>query len=188
MAGKIRTEVRPRLQVKPLAKVLVRAQAAGEIVAAMGGTEKAVRCVQEGFARALLRQVLIYGVQPTTDQYQEKMTFTLLDPADSNDTVLIEDDETKSMVERLDQGLAEAVRRKAARFTRLGLTTQVRVHLVEEIERDPVRKAAAYAELELTDVPAIPPADDSDIRHVASITPGKDKNTGFDFYRGKKRS
>lgn len=182
MAGKIRTEV--RLKVKPLAPKLVQAQIAGEISFAFTGSDIDVRIAQEGFARGLWRRLVIYGLD-RNGRAQDMVAYGVDHSAD--DMISIEDDENRSMIERTDKGLAEAVIRTKARYDRKGLTPEVRFHFTEEIEADPARKARLQVELGTHSSTAPDTADGYDLVRVATIRPGKDKAQSLDLFWGKRR-
>ena len=186
MSGKISTELRVRLAVKPLPKTLIRAQVAGELIAAFGGTDREVEIAQEGISKQLVTRIIIYGTQPATDHYQERAVYSV-DHTDGSDTVSVEDTDDRSMIERVDEGLGEAVRRTVARFTRKGLKPVVRYIFPDHIANDPQRFASALGELGLIEMPLLDASPDYDIVDVLTLKPGKDRGQSIQFSRGRRR-
>src|SRR5689334_3741915 len=103
MAGKLRTQVAPKLKSRPITKNQFRAWIGGDFVANLGGDELSVRTAQEGIARGLVKQVLVYGVT-STGHAKELSTFTVNSHSDGEDVLAVEDDDGGSMIERCDGG------------------------------------------------------------------------------------
>ncbi|HKZ96536.1 MAG TPA: hypothetical protein VJ045_06105 [Hyphomicrobiaceae bacterium] len=187
MSGKIRLEVQARLTVRPLAKTLVRAQNAGEFASNLGASDSEVRIAQEGFAAGIFAKVIVYGVDGR-DHEVERAAFSVDQAAgDGDDVISVEDDDSRSMIERTDKGFAEAVRRTKARYERKGLRPLVRFHYVDHIANDPAARARHNEKLGIVDASPVATADGIDMICVASIKPGKDPRQGLDLYWGKRR-
>src|SRR5215470_8278594 len=167
-----RTKVKVKVKAVPVPRSLVRAQVAGELINACGGTTTEVEIGQKGVLRQLLEKVIVYGLDKD-GHARDKVEFSF--NGDSSGDVLLDlDGGNRSAIEALDAGLGRAVAYAAERMRRRGLSADVRYVFTDEIYADPQRLAAARAEL------GIGPAADPKWRagykpkELLRLRPGKD--------------
>jgi hypothetical protein len=175
-----------RLIAKTLPKSLIRAQAAGEICANLGGDEIATRITQEGFASGAFRTLEVYGVDPN-GYARALVRHTVSSHEDGDDRIHIDADDGRSMIERLDGGLAAAIARTKADFQRKCLRAEIRYYFTPEIDSDPARRRAVQNRLGTYDSPIPTTAPGSTLARVGKLTLGKDPHQSTEFYRGKKQ-
>ena len=156
------------LKVRPLVKVELRAQNAGELLANMGMTQE-VSIAQKGFQRGLFEKCVVYGTDET-GCFVDYAAFGVRLSGDDQEMVSVDADDTISMIQRTDRGAAEGVSRTYARFLALGLNPTARFFYKPEIARDPTLRSKYNAELGLVDRDAMQVADGYVIDSLAPDT------------------
>jgi hypothetical protein len=176
-----RSKIDVKVKPVPLPRSLVRAQAAGELIHASGGSPKEVEIGQRGVGRQLLEKVLVYGLDGF-GHARDMVEFSFTGDA-SCDVLLDLDGGNRSAIEALDAGLGRAVARAADRMRRRGLTADVRYQFTDEICSDPQRFAAARAELGVNVAAAPNWRGGYQRKEVLRLRPGKDSGILSSFYQ-----
>src|SRR5258708_4469186 len=167
-----RSQVNVKVKSVPVPRSLVRAQIAGELIHACGGSATEVEIGQKGVARQLLEKVMVYGLDGS-GHARDKVEFSFTGDA-AGDVMLDLDGGNRSAIEALDAGLGRAVARAAERMRRRGLTADVRYQFTDEIYADPQRLASARAELGLDSAAAPNWRSGYRPKEVLRLRPGKD--------------
>src|SRR5262245_65837485 len=95
-----RAKVNVQVKAVPVPRSLVRAQVAGELIHACGGSDRDVEIGQRGVLRQLLEKVIVYGIDAAGNA-RDKIEVSFDDNA-SGDVLLDLDGGTKSAIEALD--------------------------------------------------------------------------------------
>jgi hypothetical protein len=139
------SNVAVKVKARPVPRTIVRAQIAGELIHACGGSDGEVEVAQKGVARQLLEKVIVHGVDGSgCVQDTAEVSFT---GDASGDVSLDLDGGSRSAIEALDGGFGRGVAHVAERMRRRGLTADVRYAFTKEIYADAERLAAGRAEL-----------------------------------------
>ena len=181
MSRRSRSRVGVSVRPVPLPKVLVRAQAAGEMVDACGGTEQEVDIAQRGVSRGLLREVMVFGVDGGGIA-RDKVLLSLED-AGSGDIELDLDGGKRSAIEALDGSLARAINEQAERIRARGLKPEVQFVLAKDVSGDAERAEAAREELGISPCDEPPWGDGREGREITRIRPGKDQGMLVSLFR-----
>ena len=176
-----RAQVNVKVKPVPVPRSLVRAQVAGELIHACGGSATEVDIGQKGVARQLLEKVMVYGLDGS-GHARDKVELSFTGDA-SGDVLLDLDGGNRSAIEALDAGLGRAVARAAERMRRRGLTAEVRYQFTDGIYADPERLAAARAELGLDSAAALHWRSGYQPKEVLRLRPGKDSGILSSFYQ-----
>lgn len=168
MSNRLRTKV----QAVAVPKAIVRAQIAGEVIHACGGSPLEVEIGQTGVARKLLEKVVVYALD--SDGFEcDKIEFNFTGDT-SGEVHLDLDNGRRSAIEAMDAGLARAVAHAANRIRARGLQPAVRYVFTPEIYADPQRLAAARAELGLVPIDEPPMRAGYERREILRLRPAKD--------------
>lgn len=167
-----------------LPKALVRAQAAGEFVSALGGNARSVDIAQRGVARGLLKHVKVYGVD-SSGVTRDQAIFSV--DEDNAGEVAVDLSGKKSALEALDKGLAKSVVYAAKRMEQKGLKADVYYVFADSINADPAVLAAGRVELDIWPASTPPWAADEEPKSILKVTPGKDPGMSVLLRRGFKK-
>jgi hypothetical protein len=178
MSKRIKSMVQPR--AVPIPKALVRAQVAGELIHACGGSPGEVEIGQKGVVRRLLEKVIVYGIDSQGDA-RDKIEFSFTGDA-SGDVMLDLDGGNRSALEALDGGLGRAVAYAANRIRHRGLRPDVRYVFTDEIYADPERLASARLELGVSSIDEPSWGAGYHPREILRIRPSKDSGILGAFY------
>ena len=184
MSKRSRSRVGVSVRPVPLPKVLVRAQAAGEMVDACGGTEEEVDIAQRGIARGLLSEVMVYGVD-SSGVARDQVMVEVKDKGEG-DIELDLDGGKRSAVEALDGSLARAIGEAAERIRSKGLRPEVRFVLQSELDDDAARADAAREELGIEPCEELSWGNGREGCEITRIHPGKDPGLVLRVFRGFK--
>src|SRR5215218_6866564 len=108
-----RSKIGVKVKPVPVPRSLVRAQVAGELIHACGGSATEVEIGQKGVGRQLLEKVMVYGLD-SSGHARDKVELSFTGDA-SGDVMLDLDGGNRSAIEALDAGLGRAVARAAER-------------------------------------------------------------------------
>ena len=170
MAVKIKPRVAPAIKTVPAVKILTRGTSAGEAVATMGADADTTNIANFGVQRGLLKEVAVYGMRSGI----AIETFTMTFSPDNSGEVLVEDDETKSMLGRIDGGMERAVALFAGRLKDKGLTPDFYFVFHDHIYADPNLLANARRELGLSGTPPPPMPSGCTQHKLLGLTCGRD--------------
>ena len=182
MSGRMRIDT--KVKVRPVSKLELRAQSAGELVANLGGCETDADIASRGVLRQAWREIRIEAVDPVSGRVRDRATLHIDWTDDHRQMVSIEDDNGKSMLERCDGGLAELVARTADRFRRKGLNLEVIFYWAPGITDE--RKAELRSELGTQPTYERVWEEGYEPRQVASLRPGKDTGSQFQVWWGRR--
>lgn len=179
-----RVRVETRLKVRPVSRIELRAQCAAEWCVNLGASEEDGRIASRGVVRRAWQAVRIDGLDPRTGRIRDQAIYRIHWSGDHQDLVAVDGDDTRSMIERLDGGLAVIVRRTAERFRSKGLVLEVRFvwadHITEE-DKESLRRELGVMEAD------VPPWEDGlEPRRVASLKPAKDAASSFEVWWGRR--
>ena len=118
----VRSKVGVKVKAVPVPRSLVRAQVAGKLIHACGGTAQEVEIGQKGVGRQLVEKVIVYGLD-NAGYARDKIELSFTGDA-SGDVVLDLDGGNRSAIEALDGGLGRAVAYAAQRMRRRGLAAK----------------------------------------------------------------
>lgn len=180
-----RMHVETRLKVRPVPLLELRAQIAQELVVNAGGSETAGAIAAAGVLRRAWKEVHIDGLHPATGRLVDRLVYRIAWTGDHLQTVAVEDNTERSMIERCDEGLAELIRGAAERFNRKGLT--IRTAYVWADDLSPERRDEIRRELG-TEESTTPPWEDDTTQRKATLRPAKDMNSAIELWTSKKRS
>lgn len=175
-----RAKVNVQVKAVPVPRSLVRAQVAGELIHACGGSDTDVEVGQRGVLRQLIEKVIVYGIDAAGNA-RDKIEVSFDDNA-SGDVLLDLDGGTRSAIEALDAGLGRAVAYAARRMRARGLSADVRYVLTERVRASEELLTAARAELGLSPVDAPSWRQGYQPREVLRLRPGKDSGILSSFY------
>ena len=179
MSGRMRIET--TLKVRPVTKLELRAQSAAEFVVNLGGDETSGDIASRGIMRHAWKEIEVNGVD-SSGRVRDQAVYAIDWSGDHLSTVMVENNDGKSMLERTDLAIAELVRRQAERFQRKGLTIKVRFIWADGIDAE--RQATLRKELDTV------PAEDLEWRGkpvtVACLRPAKDPTSSFRLLWGRK--
>jgi hypothetical protein len=176
-----RSKVGVKVKAVPVPKSLVRAQVAGELIHACGGTAREVEIGQKGVGRQLIHKVIVYGVDGS-GYARDKVEFSFTGDA-SGDVSLDLDGGNRSAIEALDAGLGRAVAHAAERMRRRGLSPDILYVFTDDVYADPQRLAAARAELGIELATAPNWRSGYQPKEVLRLRPGKDSGILSSFYQ-----
>src|SRR5882724_6046480 len=176
-----RAKVNVQVKAVPVPRSLVRAQVAGELIHACGGSATEVEIGQKGVGRQLLEKVIVYG-RDSAGHARDKVELSFTGEA-SGEVTLDLDGGNRSAIEALDAGLGRAVAHAAERIRRRGLTADVRYQFTEDVLGDPQRLAAARAELGVEPIAAPNWRAGYQPKQVLRLRPGKDSGMLSSFYQ-----
>jgi hypothetical protein len=175
-----RAKVNVQVKAVPVPRSLVRAQVAGELIHACGGSDTEVEIGQKGVLRQLVEKVIVYGLDAAGNA-RDMIECSFTGDA-SGDVMLDLDGGNRSAIEALDAGLGRAVAYAAERMRRRGLSADVRYVFTDEVYADEQRLAAARAQLGLSPVDAPNWRKGYQPREVLRLRPGKDSGILSSFY------
>lgn len=179
MSGRMRIET--TLKVRPVTKLELRAQSAAEFVVNLGGDEASGEIASRGIMRHAWKEIEVNGVD-STGRVRDRAVYSVDWRGDHLSTVVVENNEGKSMLERTDLAIAELVRRQAERFQRKGLTIKTRFIWADGLDAE--RQDALRREL------ATEPAEELHWHGkpvtVACLRPAKDQTSSFRLLWGRK--
>jgi hypothetical protein len=161
-------------------RTIVRAQIAGEMIHACGGSDAEVEVAHKGVSRQLLEKVMVHGVD---DSGCVRDTVEISFTGDASGDVSLDLNGGRSAIDALDGGLRRAVARAAERMRRRGLTADVRYAFSKEIYADPQRLAAGRAELGIGPAAPLTRRPGYQPKEVLRLRPGKDSGILFSFYQ-----
>lgn len=177
-----RMRIDTKLKVRPVTRLELRAQSAAEWVVNLGGSESDGDIASRGVMRQAWKEIQVNGVN-SKGQVRDRAIYRLTSTGDHLTQVLIDDDQGKSMLERVDAGIVEIVRRQAERFKRKGL--RIEVHFIWADGIDEARKTLLRQELGTNAVQEL--EWDGEPVSVARLRPGKDPGSEFELVWGRKR-
>ena len=185
MMPQLKPKVHSRLDVRPVLKILVIAQAASEVVSNLNGTDEDVEIVQKGVLNKYLKCVTVYGLGHD-GHIDDEVTIDLKCENYEGDIELDLSDGS-SAIDALDKGFGDAVLYARRRFERRGLSTRVDFTFRDEIYNDP--DLYARVQRELGTRPVTPPEWKSgyEPREVLNIRPGKSKDLLTSFRQSFKK-
>jgi len=176
-----RTKVKVKVKAVPVPRSLVRAQVAGELINACGGTTTEVEIGQKGVLRQLLEKVIVYGRD--NDGYARDKVEISFNGDASGDVLLDLDGGNRSAIEALDAGLGRAVSYAAERMRGRGLSADVRYVFTDEVYADPEKLAAARAELGIAPREAPSWRAGYNPQEILRLRPGKDSGILASFFQ-----
>lgn len=174
-------KVKARVEPVVLPKIFARAQVAGELVNAFGGSAAEIEVAQTGVARQLFEEVIVYGLDSSgCERDRAAVSFT----GDASGDVLLDlDGGNRSAIEAFDGGFGRAVAHAAARMRRRGFSPDIRYAFTKAIYADPPRLAALRAELGLKPAAAPNSRPGYQPKEVLRLRPGKDSGLLFSFFQ-----
>jgi hypothetical protein len=173
MSRRNKGKVSVAIKVRPIPKNVTRAQAVGESVGHLGGSDDEVLTTQKGIMAGMLSEVTVYGLDGNGNA-RDQVTFNL--SADQSGEIELDlQDGQRSALEALDGSLARAVQHAAERMKRRGLTVSVRWKFHDAIYADAERLAQCRAHLGTSGCEAPQWRSGYRGQKVVSIKPGKDK-------------
>ena len=182
MSGLVK--VAARLRVKPVPLLLVRAQIGGEFVLNLTDNHIASDIAQRGIMRGAWKQIVVEALDGS-GMVRDAATYDLSDVPEPDAIATVEDDDNKSMLERLDPALGEFMRRTRDRYQRKGWTTRCYFHWRDEL--DPERIEQLRVELGTEPTEAGTWADGYEPTTAVTLRPGRDPGSAFHGIWGKKR-
>ena len=180
MSSRTGSKLTLSIKARPIPRLLVRAQVAGEVVAACGGSDRSVETAQKGVALHLLKTISIYALN-RDGQVVEKIELTFDTERDGE--IMLDLSDGRSAVEALDPALARAVAYQAERIKSLGLIPQVQFRYHDHVSDDAEREKEADRLLGLVDATTPPTRPGHHSREVLRVRPGKDTGTLAAFYQ-----
>jgi hypothetical protein len=170
------------LKVRPLLKVQLRAQNAGELCANLGANPE-VAIAQKGFENNIFERVTVYA-SDENGNYIDHAAFGVTE-ADDGQLVTVDNDDTISMIQRTDAGAAHGLSLQYAQWLAAGLHPVVRFHYRADIAANPALRAKYNAEYGLVerDPMQLAPGYDQQTRR---LVPAKDRGCYFEYGRGRK--
>ena len=180
MSSRTGSKLALSVKARPIPRLLVRAQVAGEVVAACGGSERSIETAQKGVALHIIKSVIVYGLNGD-GQAIEKIELTF--DAERDGDIMLDLSNGRSAVEALDPALARAVAYQSERIKTLGLTPRVQFRYHDHIAEDADRDQEADRLLGLTSASAPPTRPGHHNREVLRVRPGKDSGTLASFYQ-----
>ena len=185
MSRRSRSLIRTEIKNELLPRNVHRAGCAGTIVGTLGGSRQEVRRAQEGFAAEHFSEVTVWGLD-ARGKAHDKTTFRVSGSNDGGEIVAVPGDDSVDYVTRTDRGMAEGLRHTAERYLRKGLQAYTTYDYSADVKNDPQRLAQARERYNTCPGEAPEIAEGRELRHVASVCPGVDKNQRISFYRGSK--
>lgn len=175
-----RAKINVQVKAVPIPKSLVRAQVAGELIHACGGSDCDVEIGQRGVLRELIERVVVYGLDAAG--HARDMIEVSFDSDAAGHVLMDLDGGSRSAIEALDAGLGRAVAHAADRMRRRGLSADVRYVITKKVRADAEALAAARAELGLSPVDAPSWRKGYQPKAVLRLRPGKDNGILSSFY------
>ncbi|MEQ1651694.1 MAG: hypothetical protein ABL897_04325, partial [Hyphomicrobium sp.] len=176
MSRRNKGKVSVAVKARPIPVNVIRAQAIGESVGALGGSDDDVLTTQKGILAGMLAEITVYGLDGNGN-VRDAATFNL--SADQAREIELDlQDGQRSALEALDGSLARSVQYAAERMTRRGLTVSVRWRFHDSIYADEVRLAQCRAHLGTSGCEAPQWRQGYRGQQVVRIKPAKDQGFG----------
>ena len=180
----VKARLAPKIKTVAVARVVTRGTSGAEVVATCGGSKELIDITNLGIQRGLIGSVLVYGLNKS-GQAVEK--FCMSFAGDNSGDTIIEDDDSRTMLGRIDGGMERAVSLYAGRLQAKGLRPAFYFTFHDTIYDDPVKLAQARRELDLSGVDAPPWLAGFDEKPVVGMTTAKDKGQSWSISTAARR-
>lgn len=179
----LKPKTRPEVKNIALPAPVLRGTAAETLVATCGASAEVRRAANQGTQRGLIKRVVAAGLRSGKVVECFNMSFDLA----GDSLVVIEDDDSKDVLQRIDGGMQVAVGRFAQVLEAKGLVPEFFFVFHDEVYKDPQKLAQVRAELNLS--PCEMPAwlDGYEARPIASMTTAKDPGLGWSWTKAMRR-